>query len=343
MQVPTRSTEGLLTLLNFRGVGPRLAIALAKRFTTLQQIYESNDLERTVGISVTRTIRASGALSEARDEAAHSIDAALSKNVNIVHCFCSQYPNFLRSITDFPPVVFIKGQLRPDNRYVACVGTREPSTFGVTVSERITKVLVENNWGIVSGLAVGVDSECHRAALVAGGHTVAVLANGLDTVYPKRNEKLAHKIIESGGALLSEQPIGMRVTGPNLVKRDRIQSGMSLATFVMQTDIMGGTMHTVRFTLEQRRLLFAPVPTVRYSEDIKSMGIRAIVEKNGSQLADLLQADKGFRKLLFESFGTCAPAIPIRSSIDYPAILHQLEAVYSETGRDTEPVIDRLF
>src|SRR4029077_18875204 len=93
---------------------------------------------------------------------------------------------------------------------------------------------------IVSGLALGVDTLCHEAALSLGGHTVAILANGLDSVYPAQNKELAERILSAGGALVREQPLGTPALPRNLVARDRLQSGMSAATIVMQTDLIGG-------------------------------------------------------------------------------------------------------
>ena len=125
----------------------------------------------------------------------------------------------------------------------------------------------------VSGLALGVDTLCHEAALEAGGHTVAILANGLDSVYPGQNRELAARILAAGGALLSEQPLGAPALPRNLVARDRLQSGMSAATIVMQTDLIGGTMHTVRYAVLQGRPLIAPVPQGTHADAPKSRGI----------------------------------------------------------------------
>lgn len=128
------------------------------------------------------------------------------------------------------------------------------------MTQRIVEQLVNADWTIVSGLALGIDSVAHAATLGKKGRAIAVLAGGLDNVYPKENTRLAEEILASGGALVSEQPFGVPAIPRNLIQRDRLQSGLSVGTFVMQTDVKGGSMHTVRYTLQQERLLFAPVP-----------------------------------------------------------------------------------
>jgi DNA processing protein len=158
-----------------------------------------------------------------------------------------------------------------------------------------------------------------------GGRTIAVMAGGLDGIYPKQNAKLADEIIERDGALISEQPFGVPPAPRNLVQRDRLQSGLSVATFVMQTDIKGGSMHTVRFTLMQGRLLFAPVPQGRHAEEPKSRGIVALTQMAANRFADTVQAEGDFRRLLSSTFGSRPVAIPLASREDYASMLDRLE------------------
>lgn len=328
----TRSPEGLLTLLCLRGIGPKSAVALAKRYLTLGGIAGSSESE------LRQIVKGSGLTSLKSDDDWHKastvcwdiIESSHAKKIRVLSIFDSEYPGLLTKISDAPPILYAKGTLRNNDRFVACVGTREPSFFGEKAAERITKTLAEANWGIVSGLAIGVDSISHRAALDVGGYTVAILANGLDSVYPKVNQKLADEILDRGGLLLSEQPLGAKAMGQFLVQRDRLQSGMSLATFVMQTDIVGGTMHTVRFTLTQERLLFAPVPNGRHALEDKSQGIKALTELTGPQFADQIKADGEYRGLLHGMFADSTPAIPIESSEKYPMVLDRLAQEYGK-------------
>jgi DNA processing protein len=272
------------------------------------------------------------------------IEEAKRLKVQILTAFDEEFPALLRSIPDCPLLLFVKGKLRVGARNVACVGTREPSTFGVEVTRRLVSLLVENNWGIVSGLARGIDAESHRAALDRKGYTIAVLANGLDKVYPSENRRLAEEIVESGGALVSEQPFGVPPRPVYLVRRDRLQSGMAIATFVMQTDLEGGTMHTVRYTLCQGRLLVAPVPRGRHAEEPKSRGLLSLTESTGTTLADQLRGNDEYRKLLLRSFRDSPPAYPLRNRADYAGLLHRLaERLASEEKSPGAPPAYQLF
>lgn len=260
-------------------------------------------------------------------EARRILDEAQRRDVRVLCTPDDEYPRWLRATTDRPPVLYVKGTLRPDDACVACVGTRTPTPFGEEVTKRIAMRLVElePRLVIVSGLALGVDTIAHRAALAGNGRTVAVLANGLDTVYPRENAALAEAILGAGGALVSEQDFGAPAQARNLVLRDRIQSGLSLATIVMQTDLRGGTTHTVRFALSQQRLLFAAVPALDLPIEPASRGPVALTRHTGRELAMELQASGAYAALLRESFGDRPVARAIRGRDDYRAVLEGIE------------------
>jgi DNA processing protein len=249
------------------------------------------------------------------------MEDAAKRGIQILTITSPAYPIHLRRISDRPLLLYVRGTLNDQARSVACIGTRQPTRFGEEVTRRIVKLLCENRWSIVSGLAIGVDTIAHAAALESSGHTVAILANGLDTIYPKSNAKLAEQILEAGGALVSEQPVGTPVMGRNLVLRDRLQSGMSVATVVMQTDIVGGSMHTVRFTLQQQRLLVAPVPTGEHATEGKSQGILALTQKTGSELAELVHAEHEYLDLLRTRFRDRPTALALRDKRAYDGLL----------------------
>lgn len=332
LDIDSKSPEGMLTLLSLRGVGAKTAIALAKRFGLLSDIADADaeDLREFLTSAGQGSVKQPVAWSKALSAMDLIISEANQHGVRVVSCFDEEYPELMRNIPDQPAVIYVKGTLKPGRKYVACVGTREPSRFGAEVARRITGMLAEKGWGIVSGLALGMDSECHTTALASGGYTVAILANGLDSIYPKKNEALAREILDKGGALISEQPVGTKAFGAHLVQRDRLQSGMSLATFVMQTDIVGGTMHTVRFTLQQGRLLFVPVPTEKYADEEKSRGIRALAELSGNELAEKINADEKYREFLNRRFGRVPPAIPIRTKDEYEIVLRHLSEALTQ-------------
>jgi DNA processing protein len=150
---------------------------------------------------------------------------------------------------------------------VAVVGTRDPTDYGVKTAHRIADSLARSGYVIVSGLARGIDTAAHTAALEADGRTIAVLGTPLNEIYPAENKGLAKRIADQSGLLVSEIPLGKSSSKLAFVRRDRIQSGLSLAVFAIQTDLNGGTMHTVTYAEKQGRLIFCPTPT---SEDVSA-------------------------------------------------------------------------
>jgi DNA processing protein len=331
--VETKTAAGLLTLTALRGVGPATAERLAERFSVLDAIIDADPakLKSVVSSAVVETLHHPTEITKAGAQAQRVLDEAARRGVRVLSIFDPDYPTALRSLNDRPALLFVKGKL-PSPRSVACIGTREPSEFGVTVTERLVEKLVASDWTIVSGLAIGIDTLSHQAALKYGGRTVAVMAGGLDGIYPKQNTQLAENILANDGALISEQSFGIPPSPRNLVQRDRLQSGLSIATFVMQTDIKGGSMHTVRFTVQQGRLLFAPVPQGRHAQEPKSQGILAMTQLQASRFAELARAEGDYRRVLVERFGSDPVGIPLASKEDYASMLEHLE-----TRVKTEP------
>ena len=169
------------------------------------------------------------------------------------------YPPLLREIDDAPPVLYTYGKLTEADRFaLAVVGTRNSSTYGLQVTERIVTELAKGSVTIVSGLALGIDTIAHTAALDAGGRTIAVMASGLDTIYPPTNRALAHCIVESGqGVILSEYPLGVKPEGGNFPARNRIISGLSMGVLVVEAPPKSGALITVEHALKQGREIFA--------------------------------------------------------------------------------------
>lgn len=169
----------------------------------------------------------------------------------------SEYPLRLREITDFPPILYIRGNILPtDDLCIAVVGTRRVSVYGRQVTEEIVNDLARNNITIVSGLARGIDSIAHDCALNNNGRTIAVFASGLDIVYPAENDKLAQKIINNG-AILSEYPLGTKPKAEYFPRRNRIMSGISLGVLVIEAGEKSGALITAGQALEQNREVFA--------------------------------------------------------------------------------------
>jgi DNA processing protein len=168
-----------------------------------------------------------------------------------------EYPPRLKEIDYPPPVLYVWGGLQPaDNLAVAVVGTRRPSAYGRGVARSVSESLARSGVTVVSGLARGVDGIAHRAALEAGGRTIAVLGSGLDEIYPPEHRQMA-KAIAASGAVVTDYPLGTRPEGGNFPPRNRIISGLSLGVVVVEAGESSGALITADFAAEQGRDVFA--------------------------------------------------------------------------------------
>jgi len=168
-----------------------------------------------------------------------------------------KYPPRLKEIDQPPPVLYVRGSLLPEDEWaVAIVGTRRVTPYGRQVAEEVSTTLAGSGVTIVSGLARGVDSIAHQAAINAGGRTLAVLGNGVDQVYPPENRRLAAQIMERG-ALVSDYPLGTQPDGINFPPRNRIISGLSMAVIIVEAGDTSGALITATFAAEQGRDVFA--------------------------------------------------------------------------------------
>lgn len=167
------------------------------------------------------------------------------------------FPRLLHHIADPPPVLYVRGEMRPeDDTSVAIVGTRRPTVYGRQAAETFARGLSEHGVTVISGLARGIDTVAHQAALEGGGRTVAVLGSGLDIIYPAENRNLAAEISRRG-AVISEFPLGTKPDGINFPRRNRIISGLSAACVVIEAGDSSGALITAEFALEQGRDVFA--------------------------------------------------------------------------------------
>lgn len=214
-----------------------------------------------------------------------SLDSEMEKihrlNVKVLTCNDTNYPSRLKEIYDYPPVLYIRGEMIPDDEWcIAVVGTRRATIYGKQITEEIVTDLTRNKITIVSGLARGVDTIAHRSALNTGGRTLAVFACGLDMVYPAENERLAREIMERG-ALISEYPLGTRPRAENFPLRNRILSGLSLGVLVTEAGEDSGAMITARRALEQNREVFA-IPGSILSQ--ASRGVNQLIRDGEAKL-----------------------------------------------------------
>jgi DNA processing protein len=167
------------------------------------------------------------------------------------------YPIRLKEIPQPPPVLYLWGEMGPQDRWAtAVVGTRQPTAYGQSVARELAAALAANGVTVVSGLARGIDALSHRAALEAGGRTLAVLGSGLDQIYPPEHEKLAQEIAKNG-AILTDYPLGTKPEPGNFPPRNRIISGLALAVVIVEAGEGSGALITADFAADQGREVFA--------------------------------------------------------------------------------------
>lgn len=223
------------------------------------------------------------------------------------------YPKLLLETPRFPVLLYYKGKLLTEELCLAVVGTRKLTHYGRTALPEILSPLIGRGLSIVSGLAYGVDALAHELAVSAGRRTIAVLGNGLDnqSLYPKDHQFLAQRILDAGGLLISEHPIGTPAFKQHFVARNRIISGLALGTLVVECDLKSGALITANYALEQNRSVFAipgPIyaPESRGPNNLIKMGARLVTQAQDI-LSDLNLESALPDNALAKEFSTATP------------------------------------
>lgn len=202
-------------------------------------------------------------------------------NARLISFWDKNYPSMLKNIFDPPVLLFVRGQIEPlQIPGLAIVGTRNPSAYGKVITEKFSREIASQGVIITSGLARGVDTIAHRSTVACGGKTVAVVGTGVDVFYPFENKELATQIIASG-ALISEFPMGDKPDAPHFPRRNRIISGMSQATLVIEAGKGSGALITADFALEQGKDIFAVPGNI---SSPKSFGTNRLIQ-DGAAIA----------------------------------------------------------
>lgn len=254
-------TRKLLTLSLLKGVGPATLRKLA-----LSPAFADQSVEQlaTQAPKLARALAAPDAWELASVAAERQCEMARAHAATIVSLFDAQFPQLLAAVNDAPPILYVAGSLpEPTQAAVAIIGTRDPTAHGALIAARISTNFAEHCWSVVSGLALGCDGAAHSACLDAGGHTVAVMAHGLQTIMPTQHRALAERILSSGGALVSEFPFGQEPHAPLFARRDRTQAALAHGVIMVQSSLDGGSLHAARAALDYQRWLAVPYPTER--------------------------------------------------------------------------------
>lgn len=282
----------LLLLTQIPNVGPNRLRALVSRFGEPANIFSAStkEVSQTEGFSkklaseVTSFFK-DGKVEDARLYAERQLSRLNKIEGKLITYWDKQYPEILKRIDDPPVLLFMKGELQEaDNYALAIVGTRIPSNYGIMNAEKFSDELARLGVTIVSGLARGIDTTAHAATLKAGGRTLAVIGSGLDVIYPPENKKLAEQIYHAG-AVMSEFPMGTKPDAVNFPRRNRIISGLTFGTIVVETDINGGAMITAAMALNQNREVFAIPGNV---DSKRSKGCNVLIKNGQAKLVESL-------------------------------------------------------
>lgn len=282
---PTPTATALIALMRLKGVGRRAALRLVDRSFQLESPDAVFD---TISERVEKAKLPGAMFRDVWLKVVEDLDRSALLGIQALAFHDAAYPERLRTIPDPPAVLFVKGQQEGLAALsLAVVGTREPTGYGVKVARKLAASAATRGFVIVSGLALGCDTHGHEGCLDVQGIGVAVLAHGLDKVYPASNRGLAERLLACGGALVSEYPIGMTPLRTAFAERDRIQSGLADGVFVVETDVTGGTMHTVNAARGQGRALACiDHPEALWHEN-KTRGNRMLIkERRAVPIAD---------------------------------------------------------
>jgi DNA processing protein len=185
------------------------------------------------------------------------LTGASASGVRIITISDPEYPASLMNISDPPLCIYVRGEMPPEDKIIAIVGSRRMSAYGKRITEKIASQAAAAGWWVVSGLAYGIDAAAHKAVVEAGGRTAAVLGSGLARVHPQEHWQLAHDIVEKGGCLLSEYPLFNTVNRRTLPRRNRLISAFSQGVCVVEAGIGSGALITAAQALEQGRSVYA--------------------------------------------------------------------------------------
>ncbi len=244
-----RDVSWLFALTRLEGIGNRRALQIVQHFKSAEVLRAASESEIA---SVVGKVKASFRNLEA-------CNPLLDGDVSITTYFDAEYPPGLRDLSDPPLILWHRGSI-PKQKSISIVGTRNIDDWGRSTTRKLAHMAGEAGFAVVSGLALGVDTEAHIGCLETTSPTVGILACDVRFPTPKSNAQLANQILEAGGCLIAEVPLGATTEAHSLIARNRLQAAWSQSLLVTQCGIPSGTLHTVRFALELERTLVVLKP-----------------------------------------------------------------------------------
>lgn len=349
----------LLTLSGIPGLGPARIKAVVDRFGCRTDLLRASadvfrevpGIGRSLAEEIAGFLSCAGKRREAEEAALLQLEELERHQAALVTIVDPAYPALLKEIYDPPPFLFVRGSLSDhDHPSIAVVGTRRASAYGKQAAAQFSGELAARGVEIVSGLAYGIDTVAHDAAIRAGGRTIAVLASGVNQIYTDPKGKIWPEIVERG-ALVSEERFGSEMLPAKFPKRNRIIAGMTLGTIIVESDLKGGSLITASCALEQNREVFA-VPGTIYSHN--SRGTNRLIQ-TGQAKAVLATEDvldelniPAPRGTVIASTRNGSAALTISeeerrllSSMDTDPV--HLDALSVLTGHDTSELLVLLF
>ena len=273
-----------LCLKNVPGIGNHLFKRLIERFSLPEAVFQASqqELREVEGISK----RQSAAILnyQAPLSIKAELDQANQKGYKIITLADSWYPPLLKEIPDPPPFLYVSGTLDGSSKNIAVVGSRNPTAYGISTTQKLCADLSAHGITIISGMAVGIDTAAHQGALAGKGRTVAVLGSGFNKIYPSQNLNLFKRISEEG-AVITEFALNIEPEAHHFPIRNRIISGMSMGTVVVEATRKSGSLITARLAAEQNREVFAVPGSI---QSFKSTGTHALI-KQGAKLVENAQ------------------------------------------------------
>ncbi|WP_235905353.1 DNA-processing protein DprA [Tautonia marina] len=326
-----RSLLDLLCLAMIPGIGPLTSRALLDSFGSAGKVLSASlaDLKRVPGVGPKLAEKIVSARRDLDPEV--ELQRCRQQGVRPIPFDDPEYPEPLKSISDPPALLYVRGTLLPtDSLAIALVGARKATPYGMRIAERLAGSLARVGLTVVSGLARGIDAAAHRGALRAGGRTIGVLGNGLGSIYPPEHAELAAEVAASG-AVVSEQPMEQKPLAGLFPQRNRLIAGLCLGVVVVEAAPRSGSLSSAHHAMEQNREVFAvPGPI----DSITSRGCHALI-RDGARLVETVDD-------ILEELGPLARAVSVSSEPEAPEVRHPAELSLTDHERAVLGHLDDL-